>query len=382
MQVLQLGSGWFEEVPGGLERVYAALCRHLPETGVHCRGVVMGSEAVARATGGKFVGAARPSAPLWQRWQGMRRAVQRLRHTEPFDLVAAHFALYTFPVLDLVRDLPLVVHFHGPWAWEGREEVKKGIQVAVKAWLERVVYRRAVRCIVLSKAFGRELTQRYGVVPERIRVVPGGVAVERFARTLSRREARQVLGWPSDRPIVLSVRRLVRRMGLERLIAAMAAVRRHVPEILLLIAGRGPLREALQAQIEALGLQRHVRLLGFVPDEQLPLAYRAADLTIVPTVALEGFGLITLESLAAGTPVLVTPIGGLPEAVQGLSEALVLEAATSEALADGLIDALTGRRPLPSDEACRTYVRQHYDWSVIARKVKAVYEEAVQIATG
>ncbi len=380
MQVLQLGSGWFEEVPGGLERVYGALCWHLPETGVHCRGVVMGSEAVARATEGRFVAAARPEAPLVQRWRGMRRAVQQLRRSTSFDLVAAHFALYTFPVLDLVRDLPLVVHFHGPWAWEGREETRGGMQVAVKAWLERVVYRRAVRCIVLSEAFGRELTQRYGVAPDRIRVVPGGVEVDRFALTLSRREARQALGWPTNRPIVLSVRRLVRRMGLERLIAAMAEVRQHVPEVLLLIAGRGPLREALQTQIDALGLQQHVRLLGFVPDDQLPLAYRAADLTIVSTVALEGFGLITLESLAAGTPVLVTPIGGLPEAVQGLSEALVLEAATSEALADGLIGALTGRRPLPPAEACQQYVRTHYDWPVIARQVKRIYQEALQEA--
>ncbi len=378
MQVLQVGSGWFAEAPGGLERVYEALCRYLPEAGVHCQGVVMGSESVARAMDGKFVGAAHPAAPLWQRWRNVRRVVQQLRQTAPFDLVASHFALYTFPVLDLVRDLPLVVHFHGPWAWEGREEAKGGLQVAVKAWLERTVYRRAVRCIVLSQAFGRELTQRYGVDAQRVRVVPGGVEADRFALALSRREAREALGWPTDRPAVLCVRRLVRRMGLERLVEAMAAVRRHVSDVLLLIAGRGPLAETLQAQIDALGLSQHVRLLGFVPDEQLPLAYRAADLTVVPTVALEGFGLITLESLAAGTPVLVTPIGGLPEAVRGLSEALVLEGATPEALAAGLIEALIGRRPLPSSEVCRAYVHAHYSWPVIARKVKAVYQEALE----
>ncbi len=377
MQVLQLGSGWFAEAPGGLERVYEALCRHLPNAGVACRGVVVGSEAVRQATDGRFVAAARPDASLWQRWQGLRQAVRWLRRATTFDLVAAHFALYTFPVLDLLRDLPLVVHFHGPWAHEGREEAKGGVQVTVKTWLERTVYRRAVRCIVLSEAFGRELVTRYGVEAERVRVVPGGVEVGRFARALSRREAREALEWPTDRPIVLSVRRLVRRMGLERLITAMAEVRRQVPDVLLLIAGRGPLAEALQAQIDALGLARHVRLLGFVPDEQLPLAYRAADLTVVPTVALEGFGLITLESLAAGTPVLVTPVGGLPEAVRGLSEALVLEDATPEALVAGLTEALTGRRPLPSDETCRAYVRAHYDWPVIARRVKAVYEEVL-----
>ncbi len=377
MYALQLGSGWFGETPGGLERVYDGLCRYLPEVGVFCRGVVVGSEAIASTTNSQFVAAAPPEAPLWQRWQGMRKAVRQFRQQTSFDLVAAHFALYTFPVLNLVRDLPLVVHFHGPWAWEGREEAKGGMQVTVKAWLERTVYHRALRCIVLSEAFARELVQRYRVAPEQVRVVPGGIEANRFALTLSRQEARQMLGWPTDRPIVLSIRRLVRRMGLERLIEAMVQVRRQIPEILLLIAGRGPLAEALQAQIEAHQLQQHVRLVGFVPDTQLPFAYRAADLTIVPTVALEGFGLITLESLAAGTPVLVTPVGGLPEAVRGLSESLILEAATKEALADGLIEALTGRRPLPNAHLCQAYIRTHFDWPVIASKVKAVYAEVL-----
>lgn len=380
MQTLQLGSGWFAETPGGLERVYEALCRYLPDVGVSCRGVVVGSEAVAQATGRRFVAAARPTDSLWRRWQGVRRAVRQLRRQQPVDLVAAHFALYAFPALSLIDDVPLVVHFHGPWAWEGREEAKEGIQVGLKAWLERTVYRHAVRCIVLSEAFGRELVRRYGVAPDLVRVVPGGVEADRFALAVSSQEARETLGWPTGRPIVLCVRRLVRRMGLERLITAMVEVHRQVPDALLLIAGRGPLQAALQDQIEALGLQQQVRLLGFVPDEQLPLAYRAADLTIVPTVALEGFGLITLESLAAGTPVLVTPIGGLPEAVQSLAATLVLEDATPEALAAGLIEALTGQRPLPTADVCQAYVRAHYDWPVIAQRIKTVYEEALQAA--
>jgi glycosyltransferase involved in cell wall biosynthesis len=113
----------------------------------------------------------------------------------------------------------------------------------------------------------------------------------------------------------------------------MRTVRRIHPEVLLLIAGKGPLHDALSARIEDLGLQRHVRLLGYVPDADLALAYRAADLSVVPTVALEGFGLITVESLAAGTPVLVTPVGGLPETVQALAPNLILPAATDPSFA-------------------------------------------------
>jgi glycosyltransferase involved in cell wall biosynthesis len=156
-------------------------------------------------------------------------------------------------------------------------------------------------------------------------------------------------------------------MGLEDLIDAMASVRRSVPDALLLIVGRGTLDTELRERVAAIGLQDHVRLLGALPDAQLPLIYRAADVSVVPTLSLEGFGLTTVESLAAGTPVLVTPVGGLPEAVRDLSEALVL----------GLTDALRGNLRLPDAYACRRYVRERFDVPVIAAKVAQVYREAV-----
>jgi glycosyltransferase involved in cell wall biosynthesis len=121
-----------------------------------------------------------------------------------------------------------------------------------------------------------------------------------------------------------------------------------------------------------------VRLLGFVPDESLPSAYRAADLSVVPTVALEGFGLIVVESLAAGTPCLVTPVGGLPEAVSGLSRALILRSTGAEAIADGLGDALTGVTPMPGPRECVDFARRNFDWPVIAERVRLVYEEALR----
>ncbi|MFL5516929.1 MAG: glycosyltransferase, partial [Gemmatimonadales bacterium] len=122
---------------------------------------------------------------------------------------------------------------------------------------------------------------------------------------------------------------------------------------------------------------RHVRLLGRLSDAQLPLAYRAADMTVVPTVALEGFGLIAVESLAAGTPVLVTPVGGLPEVVAALSPALVLEGTGSAPLADGVLRALGGDLALPSADACREYVRAHFDARTAAGRTAEVYREAI-----
>lgn len=375
---LQLGKSWFPEQAGsGLDRVYHALVHHLPHVGVGVAGLVAGSANVARSTGCVIQAFAADTAPLARRIAALRGAMRRISREQPFDLVAAHFALYTFPILDLLPDKPLVIHFHGPWAQESQVEGEHALVVKAKAALERAVYRKGVRFIVLSKAFRDVLRQAYGVPEEHIRIVPGGVEVRHFATGLSREEARVRLGWPLDRPVILSVRRLARRMGLENLIAAMKEVRREVPEALLLIAGKGPLAGELEQRVAEAGLEQHVNLLGFVPDEELPLAYRAADFSVVPTMALEGFGLITIESLAAGTPVFVTPRGGLPETVQGLSSELVFADHEVDTLSRRLVAALKGEIDLPSSAECQDYARTHFDWPVIAAQTRTVYEEVL-----
>jgi glycosyltransferase involved in cell wall biosynthesis len=114
--------------------------------------------------------------------------------------------------------------------------------------------------------------------------------------------------------------------------------------------------------------------VGFIAEDDLPAAYRAADLTVVPSVALEGYGLIVPESLAAGTPVMVTPVGGLPETVNGLSTHLIFESSSASAIARGLSDALTGVMPLPSASECLAFARARNDWPVVAAQVRRVYE--------
>ena len=367
MTTLQLGMGWFPEQPDGLNRMFYSLARALPGVGVGVQGLV-----TAESHAGPVRAFASPTAPLAVRLGQARRAAGE---AAPADVVASHFALYTAPMLGALRGRPLVVHFHGPWAAESVAEGAGRLAHAAKWATERMVYRRADRCIVLSEAFRDLLVADYGIDPGQIRLVPGGVEADRFDTGRSPAEARVQLGWPTDRPVVLAVRRLARRMGLEDLVQATDCIRQSVPDVLVMIAGRGALEPDLRAQIAALGLEDHVRLLGFVSDDDLPLAYRAADLSVVPTVALEGFGLIAAESLAAGTPALVTPVGGLPEVVRDLSPDLVLPATGAEAVAEGIARALRGETRLPSAEACAAFARRRYDWPVIARATRAVYRE-------
>ena len=378
LRTLQIGMGWFPEQPGGLNRYFFELVRHLPSVGVGVRGLVSGSARPAQDSSGSITSfGGQSDSSFGAGWECGVTPVPSC------GWIPTCFRSPTSPSIHSRSSAPSAT---GPGssistALGPRKRSPKALEpgaASVKAMIERPVYTRATRCIALSRAFAAVLEQSYGVAAERIRIIPGGVDVNRFSAAGSRENARRELGWPTDRPIVLAVRRLARRMGLDLLISAARVVRAQVPEVLFLIAGRGAMAGELAARITDSGLDEHVRLLGYVPDEQLPRMYRAADLSIVPTVALEGFGLIAAESLASGTPVLVTPIGGLPEVVQGLAADLVLPAVTEGAIAAGLTSALTGRTRLPSEAACSQFARTHYAWPMIAGRIRQTYQEALQ----
>jgi glycogen synthase len=313
--------------------------------------------------------------PAPRRLWNVRRAVLRelaSRGREKSTLVASHFAFYSSALLPKRTRLKHVVHFQGPWAIESAIEGKGRLNVMLKGLIERAVYLSADAFITLSPAFRDLLISEYGVRPELVKVIPPAADLRRF-NPGDRREARSVLGWPQDAIILLCVRRLARRMGLEILIDAFKEIAVAHPRALLFFGGTGALRDELTAKIETNGLLDRVRLLGFIPEEHLACAYQAADLTVMPTQSLEGFGLSTLESLACGTPVFVTPVGGLPEAVKKLDPALVFTDKTSSAMADRLGLFLSGKTTLPTPDRCRRHVEANFAWSTISQSVRSLY---------
>jgi glycogen synthase len=372
MRTLQIGMEWFPETPGGLERYYYDLLNRFPAANVQVRGLVCGSSAVQTQSHGTVRAVAPAAAALPARLLAFRRcAKQEVAEFKP-DVIGSHFALYTLPMLSSIRDKPLVIHFHGPWHKESKLEGVGRLSCWARYHAERTVYRRADRLVTLSEFFKRELVRTFNISESRIEVIPGGVECKRFDVGESKSQARRQLSWPTDRPIVLTVRRLTHRMGLENVIQAAVMIRDKCPDALLLIAGAGKLKDQLQARIQALQLTDHVRLLGFVPDADLPLAYRAADLSIVPSISLEGFGLVAAESLAAGTPVIATPVGGLPEILRPFRPELLARGTTAKHLADAVIPALMNLHKLPDQAECMLYA-ERYDWSVVSVALREVF---------
>ena len=353
------------------------LGNHLPRVGVKFAAFVTGGPDLVAVSGGLFRAFCSSHASVLTRVRRVREVVGKAIKRDPPDVVASHFALYAWPLLARIRGIPHVVHFHGPWAAESVQEGGGRIGYVLKRAIERRVYRRADRLIVLSQAFRTLAIEQYGVSPGCIRVIPGSVDIARFAVSETRAEARERLDLPQDRPILITVRRLVQRMGLQNLVEALAIVCQTVPDVLLLIGGTGVLRDSLEQQVRETNLSGNVKFLGFVPDESLALAYRAADINLVPTLALEGFGLVAAEAMAGGTPSMVTPVGGLPEVVSGLSPLLVFPSTAPKDIAASLIAVLTKAIFLPSDESCRAYTAEHFSSELMAGRVAAVYHEVI-----
>src|SRR5881296_3843147 len=310
---------------------------------------------------------------------GARRAVALELEKDRADVVHVHQPLAGYGVLTspAVRGLPRLYSFHSPAPLEyrsrrgmtahHRDGVAGRLGFAALWGLERACLRRATAIQVLSDYSSELLWKLYRISREKVVKIPGAVDTASFRPAEDRAAVRKALDLPAERSLLLTVRNLEGRMGLDLLIRTMAILTQNMPEALLLIGGAGTLRRELESLSNALGLRERVRFLGFIPDAALPLYYQAADVFVLPTRELEGFGLVTVEALACGTPVLGTPVGATPEILRPLCESLVFGGTAPEVMAQGLERFLEQKERDPDAYvrlrgACREHSERHYSW--------------------
>ncbi|MFA4646585.1 glycosyltransferase family 4 protein [Pyrococcus kukulkanii] len=206
---------------------------------------------------------------------------------------------------------------------------------------------------------------------EKIIVVPNGYNPGRLP-SIPKDEARKMLGLnPNDR-VLLNVALLLEKKGQRYLIDAMDIIvnRYNRTDVRCFIVGKGPLRDKLQKQINRLGLQNHVKLLGFVPDDQLALWMNAADLFVLPSLS-EGNPTVMFEALGVGLPFVGTAVGGVPEIITSKDYGLLCPPADPECLAEKILIALEKEW---DREKIRKYAEQ-FTWEKIAKQTLEVYKK-------
>jgi len=215
-----------------------------------------------------------------------------------------------------------------------------------------------------------------GAKPEKIKVLHNGVDLVHFRPlTGKREEMRRKLGISQSSIVVLTVRRLVYKNGIDTLIEGANIAIRKNPKITFLVVGKGPDLNNVQMRIRQLGIENNFRLTGFVKDEDLPFYYNAADFFVLPSKSGEGLPLVALEAMACGLPVISTNVGGISEILMEDYGKLV-PSNQPESLAKAILEFANidfSSRKLE----LRAVMEEKYSWDKNVETLIGIYEELI-----
>lgn len=237
------------------------------------------------------------------------------------------------------------------------------------------VLQEADKIIVVSNAT-RNYVLSLGADLAKIEVLHNGVDLNRFKPMPEvKGEMRKKLSISEAACVVVTVRRLVYKNGIDTLLdSAEIAVRKN-PKLVFVVVGKGPDFEEVKERIVKLGMQRNFRLTGFVSDEDLPFYYNVADLFALPSKSGEGLPLVTLEAMACGLPAVATNVGGTSE-VMDEEYGRVVPPNSPYSLAEAILE-LSCKELTALKKKLRIMMEQKYSWDRNVEKLGKIYEELI-----
>lgn len=259
---------------------------------------------------------------------------------------------------------------------------RSGLKSIVKQAILRPLYSQASAVAAIGE-LNAEYSRSFGTAADRVVIAPYSVDGERFvaARDVSVGEARQRFGLPTDAVLALSSGKLIERKQPIELVRAFADIASAAPALHIVFLGDGPLRAALEAEIASHKLQSRVHILGFVNQTEVPLAYRACDFLVFPSV-FDTWGVVVNEAMHTGLPVIATShVGASADLVRDGETGSVISANDRRALAQALLSFAndTARRKRMGDAALAR-MRQ-WDLSATVRGFRAACERAIRDRT-
>jgi D-inositol-3-phosphate glycosyltransferase len=313
---------------------------------------------------------------LPQHLPGFLNALRAFREREGlrYGAVHSHYWMSGWVGRHLQRlwDVPHIAMFHT------LGEVKRRARIEERESDERIETERAIiatadRIVVASAHEKGQLIRLYAAADGRVAVIPCGVNLDRF-RPRDRADARATLGLPSERDIVLFVGRLEPLKGIEILIDAIAELEDSTPDLVVVggderassyIAG-------LRAQAERAGIGDRIHFAGAVAQESLPAYYSAADVCVVPSY-YESFGLVALEAMACGTPVIASRVGGLTGTIRDGESGYLIPWRCPQPFADKIDLLLTNDELRHALGVAAQERAQRFHWSAVAEELSDLY---------
>jgi glycogen(starch) synthase len=286
------------------------------------------------------------------------------------DVVHAHDWLVSWAAdtVTILWDVPLVATIHATERGRHGGHVPQGTPAAINAveWWLTYQARQVIAC---SKFMVREVIDGFELPPDKVHLVPNGIDIGQWLPATPLPER------PREH-LVVAWGRIQYEKGFQVLVRAIGHVRRELPDVRCVIAGRGSYLPELQTQIDMEGVGDVVHLAGYVPDEELRELLGRTGCVVIPSL-YEPFGIVALEGMAAGAPTIVARTGGLAEIVDGTGAGVLFEPGNHVALAECIADVLT-RPDVASGMRSRaaSLLAEKYSWDAIAESTVAVYGRA------
>lgn len=235
----------------------------------------------------------------------------------------------------------------------------------------------ARRIITVSNSMKKELIDHFKLPPNKVEVIPNGVNPDDFKVKVDKGKVKMSLGFsPFDR-IVLFIGRLTEQKGAYFLIKAFPEIYKRHKEARLVIVGDGPQMGYLKGLVYDMGIGHLVRFLGHVDDSYLRTILASSDALVIPSI-YEPFGIVALEGMAAGVPVVASHVNGLGEVVKHEVNGITVFPADPSSIAWGV------NRVLEDEELVKRIIREgrktvieRYSWDIVAEKTQKVYEDVV-----
>ncbi|MFQ5582520.1 MAG: glycosyltransferase family 4 protein [Mariprofundaceae bacterium] len=314
----------------------------------------------------------RRGARLW--WKEQRHAFDVVIAEQPFVMWALLRAGCRLPRLQVCYSFAFEEYAtrHGlDWNWKHR------LITSAMRHLEAGVYNSAIHMLVLSDYTRHRLKEVFGRGSE-VSVVYGAADMPDVIDAVTRGYLRARYGW--EGPVIVTLRNLVPRTGVDLLVQSTAMLRYQYPDLRWCVIGSGPLLEPLQNLAAELGVAEQIEFTGFLPEAEVYKRLQAADLFMLPTRALEGFGLVTVEANVCGLPVVATPVGANSEVVTSVPHNRLARDASPEALAEAVKAALADMNTVDMEhmrEEIRQTVLSRYGWVMHDRGFRRCIEALV-----
>jgi len=309
----------------------------------------------------------------------MEKKVAELSRSVKFDVIHIHDWLTAEAGVSskhfLNKSLVSTVHSTEVGRSQGLHNPDSFLIDGIEWWMTY----EAKQVIVCSNSVKWELESHFNLPHDKITVIPNGVEISNFNLNINREEVKRRYGIKPNERIVLFIGRLVPQKGVDTLIKAVPLIIQRHRDIKILIAGDGWSRTYLEELAKSMGLGDHVRFLGFISDWELADLMVAADVLVIPSV-YEPFGIVALEGMAAGTPVVATNIGGLSEIIEHDRTGVLVYPRNPESIAWGVNRVLSDRKYADwLVRNARKKVLEAYSWEEIAKRTVEVYESASKV---